>query len=661
MPQIDITKKTHYTFFEEIGRGGMGVVYRAVNNNTQQEVAIKVLHPELIHDQDQVTRFEMEAQTQGKIEHPNVVRFVDIYEHGERLGIIMELLKGCTLKQYIKHHGALDTAEVHAVIAELIQGLDAAHAQCITHRDLKLSNIFICDDGGIKIMDFGLAKSSLIQDDIAYSGNNPIGSYYYMAPEQILGRDLDDRTDLYALGIVMFQLATAQLPFTAQGGGGEFEIMEKQVRQSPPNPQDIHAKIPEILSKIVLKLLQKNPDKRFQTCRELHESCIQLGSKKRPSLQGKSTINLFSDLQFYGEQTGSNIPSPHFHELVESENDDQVIEHTLLWVFESISPTMPDIPPVDLTSPPPFAVSTLKHLRQGIATIPPLPELWHDTQVLINDPHAAAADLAQLLKKDPILTQRILDVCNSPAYAMLNSPEVKQVALALTRLGMDVAQDIILQNLMPEIGSESTQKDVQHLHFHAQTIALFTRVLTDYSQIIDRQSARLFGMLHDIGKLVILHIEGKDKLEQLRTNIEDGIPTLKAEWDILGYTHIDAGMMLALHWKLPRSIHHFIYYHHHPCWHSVDSWPANVQPAIMVVHLAHIMSANMLADVPMDNIWQQGMRSHVPESKKLMQRRLHLPVHDVTFYRQMEQELKRLQLQFPALFPVEVSEPVRND
>lgn len=636
-----------YTFYEEIGHGGMGTVYRAVHNDTKEEVAIKVLHQELVHDQEQVKRFEREARTQGKIEHPNVIHFIAVYEHDKSVGIVMELLKGCSLKQYIKHHGTLSTAEASHVMHELMQGLSAAHEHGITHRDLKPSNIFICDDGNIKIMDFGLAKSSQTQDDITDSGNNPIGSYYFMAPEQILGQKIDTRTDLYAIGIILFKLVTNELPFTSNGGG-EFEVMEKQIRQDPPKPQDINSDVSPLLSDIILKLLQKDPEQRFQNCQELSQKLETLDEKSALSLHGQSEIKHFSDLQYRPNQTTSSVPSVHFHEPVEP--DENIVKNTLLWAFKTQSPNMSDIPPLDLISPPPLKRSTLQRLREGIATIAPLPEIWHKIQAVLNDQDSAASDLAKWVEKDPVLTAHILKICNSAAYAIPGGPPVTHIALALTRLGMDAAQDIVLQMLMPDFGKDETQNEVQYLYFHAQAIALFTRLLSEYGQIVERQSAGLFGMLHDIGKLVILHIEDKDKLETLTESIAQGTPALRAEWDVLGYTHIDAGMMLALHWKLPRNIHHFIYYHHHPCWHNMDSWPNDVQPAIMLVHLSHIMLSTMSVDEEIPNIWQQNMRSHVPESKKLLHRSLHLPVSDVGFYNQMEHELQRLRLQFPDLF-----------
>jgi len=640
-----------YTFFEEIGRGGMGIVYRALDNESQEEVAIKILHPELLHDSNQIKRFHREARTQNNIKHNNIIRFIDIYEQGKILAIVMELLKGCSLKQYLHHHGPLNAAEMSYISQEIVQGLDAAHQQGIIHRDLKPSNIFLCDNGMVKVMDFGLAKSNHSHDDITDSGTSPLGSYYFMAPEQILGQPLDTRTDLYALGITLFKLATDELPFTGHGGG-EFEIMDKQVRQIPPAPESIQEDISSELSNIILKLLEKTPENRYQNCAEVLQALAQLEQAVPLSLSGSKEIKHFSDLQYQPNQTVSTQASDLLHPA--KELDEHVKEHTLLWVFKHDSPERPEIPPLDLVSPPAIATASLQLLRQAISNIPPLPDIWHQIQKVLHDPNAAASDLAKLVEKDPILTAHILRVCNSAAYRMVGSAPVTHIALALTRLGMGAAQDVILQMLMPDFGDQTRKDDVDALCFHAQSTALISRHLADYSQIVDGRSISLFAMLHDIGKLVILHVENDEKLDLLRAEIANGTPALKAEWDILGYTHIDAGMMLALHWKLPRSIHHFIYFHHHPSWHDVDTWPQDVQPSIMIIHLAHILLSQIQVDLDMDeaepSIWQQPMRSHVPESQSLLYRPLHLPANDVAFYAQMKQEFKRLTLQFHGFF-----------
>jgi len=641
---LHIDNMRQYKILEEIGRGGTGVVYRAVHEENQHEVAIKLLHQALAHDEKQVERFRREARTHQSIQHPNILHFIGLYESEETLAIVMELLKGCSLKSYAHHHGPLSTAELNTLTHDVLQGLAVAHAQCITHRDLKPSNIFVTDEGIIKVMDFGLAKSNQSNDDITKTGLNPIGSYYFMAPEQILGQALDARTDLYALGITLFKLATGELPFIARSGGA-FEIMEKQVRHQPPDPASIYPKIHPALSDIILKLLEKKPDQRFQSCEEVSQALLALGKKEALSLKGKEKIKRFSDLH-----EASDLVSSDILQVFQGDDTSEAPRNTLLWAFQNHSPLMPETPPLDLTAPLPLSSHTLQHLKRAIAELPPLPEIWYRIQDVLSDPDSAASDLAKWVEKDPVLTAHVLKICNSAAYIQPGTPPVTHVALALTRLGMDVSQEIILQASMPDFGHPERQHDVQSIYFHAQSIAHFSRILSGYSHVIERNAATLFGMLHDIGKLVILHIESQEKLDALQQQIAEGIPALKAEWDLLGYTHIDAGMMLALHWKLPRKIHRFIYFHHHPCWHHPESWPKDITPAIMLVHVAHIVISELSPDMQQPSIWLPSKRSHVAESQKIMQLPLQLPLKDAAFHGQMKKEMQRMCLQYPELF-----------
>jgi len=329
-------------------------------------------------------------------------------------------------------------------------------------------------------------------------------------------------------------------------------------------------------------------------------------------------------------------------------------EGCLGYVLKHIPRPTPAMHLYDLNTPPAIAPDARDHLQARITQIPPMPEIWRQVQDILQRDDASASDLGQCVAQDPVLTAHILKACNSASYAAAGAAEISNIPLAIARLGLDEASSIIFRSLAPDLGgSEQRKKEIRHVWFHSQAIALLSRILAEPAGKLSRHDATLIGMLHDIGKLVILHIEDEQKLNHLKVLINQGKPGLVAEQETLGYTHIDAGMMLALHWKLPRSIHHFIYFHHHTCWHGMDSWPNDVQPAIMLVHLSHIMLSTMLTDEDMPNIWQQNMRSHVPESKKLLHRSLHLPVSDVGFYNQMEHELQRLRLQFPDLFSQE--------
>ncbi|MDQ6994721.1 MAG: protein kinase [Mariprofundaceae bacterium] len=640
-------KLRYYTMMEEVGRGGTGIVYRAKHQKTGHQVAIKLLHDSFIEDSQQIERFHREARIHQKIRHPNILKFIGLYESKQTLAIVMELLQGCSLKQYLQHHGALSTGELLTVMDAVIQSLDVAHRQDVIHRDIKPSNIFLCNDGTIKIMDFGLAKGSQHDDDITKTGLNPVGSYYYMAPEQIIGQPVDARTDLYALGITLFELATGELPFEAKAGGA-FEVMEKQVRHRPPELESINPNVDAKLAQIILKLLEKNPQRRFQNCHELASSIHHLSNKTPLTLQGSRAIEQFSDLHEYVEKVPEHVSD--IFQKPSTDIKDDLSHETLLWLFQSDSPVASSPPPFDLNSPLPISRQTLNYLRTHITTLPPLPDIWHQVQKVLNQSDSSASDLAKCIEQDPALTAHVLKACNSAAYKTPSSAPITQVALALTRLGMDAAQDIILQEVMPKLGHAHHIQELQAIYCHAQCTASVARILAGYSHVLERHHATLLGMLHDIGKLVILHIESNEKLDLLKESIEQGVPSLKAEWDILGYTHIDAGMMLSLHWKLPRSIHRFIYFHHHPCWHTTDTWPKDLQASLMLIHATHILLSGVLPEMKKNTIWQKNKRSHVSESEKIMQNTLHLPLKDVKFYHHVKQEVLRITHTYPDLF-----------
>jgi len=645
----------HYRLIAPIGQGGMGMVFHAYDENLERDVALKVLHQHLIDDPKQLERFRREARMHGQLNHDNIVKLLDSTDTNRSLALIMELVEGCTLKEYATYRGALDVGEIITVSKGILAGLQAAHSHDVTHRDMKLSNVFLNNDGSIKLMDFGLAKTKNTTDDITNSGIT-VGSYYYMAPEQILGSMLDARTDLYAFGIILYRLATGKLPFTSNGGG-EFEIMEKQVRQQPPAPASINKEVSEELSAVIMSLLAKDPNERPGNCQEVINMITDLGEATTLSLkpsEGATQVESFSELHDYlvSRKDKSDTAKKKGGGEVTSEKNisKEIIPDTLLWAFKE-SPEAADEPPLDLRSPPPIKGEVLKRLRGAINTIPPLPEIWQQIQVILNAPDASPADLAKVIEQDQALTAHVLKVCNSAAYNMPGSKPVTNVAVALTRLGMDTSHDIILQMVVPDFGKkDKSDPEAQYLWYHGQAISLITRALAEYNNILESRAASLFGMLHDIGKLVILHLEEPEKLEELRQAIQSGTPALKAEWSILGYTHIDAGMMLALHWRLPRSIHHFIYYHHHPAWHTPDAWPSDLQPAIMLVHMSHLVLETISAEDEVDQIWSSDRRTHIPDTESFLYKPLRLPLTNVGTYTQLANDIAQLKTNFPAIF-----------
>ncbi len=653
-----------YRLIERIGQGGMGMVYRAVDESNGKEVAIKALHRNLLHDPRQTERFRREARMHGQLSHPNIIALLDVIEEENTLALVMELLRGCTLKEYLKERGIPSWGETVWIGEGVLAALEAAHAQDVVHRDLKLSNVFLCDDGGLKLMDFGLAKPQRSsRDDITESGAT-VGTYYYMAPEQILGKPIDPRTDLYALGVMLYRIGTGKLPFVSTGGG-EFEIMEKQVRQRPEPPERLNPDMPPALAGLVMQLLEKSPDDRPASAAEVARRLRAVAEPEAPRLNGVSFSQLHEKLS---GKSRADEPRDADGESASraGEEDDAPPRESLLWAFRHASPVAPETPPLDLRSPPPIRRETLARLKKAIAAIPPLPDNWQRIRAILDDPESAPADLAREIEHDPVISAHVLKLANNAAWS-LPGKKVDNVAIAIARIGMDNIHDFLLQKVMPDFsalaheaapGLIDTTAEMRAVVAHGMCIAAIFRQLADYSRIVDAKAAGAFGMLHDIGKLVILHLEDGETLQKLRIAIAGGAPSLKAEWEILGYTHIDAGMMLALHWRLPRTLHRFIYFHHHPAWHAPDAWPVDMQPGAMLSHVSHIVLEALQDDggIPelerfAGGIWAADRRTHIPATEAMLRHPLRLPLKDVSHYQQLRQNVQRLAASFSVLFP----------
>ncbi len=274
-----------YRMDSKLGEGGMGIVYHAMDEKLNREVAIKVLHPHLLRHNDLKERFRREARMHAKIIHPNIVTLLSLYEDGEHMALIMEMVRGRNLKQYMREKGGLELKDIIRISSDILSGLDAAHKQGMVHRDLKPANVLLSVEGAVKLMDFGLAKPEQGEEDLTQSGAT-VGSFRYMAPEQILNQDVDARTDLYAFGILLYQMCTGKLPFdVSSSGGGEFEIMEKQIREPPLPPLDLNPALPTAMSELILTLLAKTPADRPMNCDVVKQALLRIsmhaeGSKK---------------------------------------------------------------------------------------------------------------------------------------------------------------------------------------------------------------------------------------------------------------------------------------------------------------------------------------------------------------------------------------------
>ena len=252
----------HYRVLELVGRGAMGVVYKALDLNLERQVAIKVMSAEARSDPEFVERFRQEARMQGALNHPNIALLFDYFVHDGAPVAVMELIDGESLEQLIRRRGAIPAHESIPIFKQALRGVAAAHRAGIIHRDLKPSNLMITRDDIVKVMDFGIAKRQGAPGTTKVSTS--IGSPLYMAPEQILGRPVDCRTDVYALGITLYELMSGQRPFNPRGKA-EYLVLNAHVNDLP-EPPTVHCRtIPQPIADAVMRSLAKDPDARFQS------------------------------------------------------------------------------------------------------------------------------------------------------------------------------------------------------------------------------------------------------------------------------------------------------------------------------------------------------------------------------------------------------------
>ena len=251
-----------YEIVGRIGAGGMSNVYKARDLKLNRYVAIKVLKPEFSADESFVKKFRVEAQSAAGLSHPNIVNVYDVGEENGVHYIVMELVQGITLKHYIERKGTLDIREVLNISVQVASGMGAAHANRIIHRDIKPQNVIMSRDGKVKVTDFGIAKAA----DSTTVTTNAAGSVHYISPEQARGGYSDEKSDIYSLGITMYEMVTGRVPYD---GENNVSVALQHIQGNMTPPRQINPDIPRSVERIILKCTMKKPDLRYASAKDL--------------------------------------------------------------------------------------------------------------------------------------------------------------------------------------------------------------------------------------------------------------------------------------------------------------------------------------------------------------------------------------------------------
>ena len=263
---IGRTLDNRYRIDALIGIGGMAVVFNAFDEKEGKQVALKLLREEIASDVASVKRFINESKAVARLDHPNIVKIYNVAVSDEYKYIVMEYIEGITLKKYMTKKGALSSQIVLAISEQVLSALEHAHSKGIIHRDIKPHNIMLLKNGKVVVTDFGIAQLDKNENDMG--DEKAVGTVFYISPEQASGKPTDERSDLYSLGAMMYEMATGKLPFYAEK---PLDVARMQINDEPTLPREINSSIPKGLEQIILEAMKKDPSLRFQSASEMLE------------------------------------------------------------------------------------------------------------------------------------------------------------------------------------------------------------------------------------------------------------------------------------------------------------------------------------------------------------------------------------------------------
>ncbi|MBW7459196.1 Stk1 family PASTA domain-containing Ser/Thr kinase, partial [Paenibacillus sepulcri] len=271
-----------YEIITRIGGGGMALVYKAHDILLNRKVAVKILRQQFVHDEEFIRRFRREAQSAGALSHPNVVSIYDVGQEDETHYIVMEYVEGHNLNEIIQERAPLQPEEAVRIAIQICDALEHAHHNQIIHRDIKPHNILIGKNGRVKVTDFGIARA-VTSSTITQTGS-VLGSVHYFSPEHAKGISTGEKSDLYSLGIVLYQMLTGKLPFL---GESPISVALKHLQETFEEPRVVNPYIPQSVENVILRAMRKNPSERYNSADEMLrdlETCLQPERLKEPKI-----------------------------------------------------------------------------------------------------------------------------------------------------------------------------------------------------------------------------------------------------------------------------------------------------------------------------------------------------------------------------------------
>jgi putative nucleotidyltransferase with HDIG domain len=548
----------NYRIVTELGGGAMGQVYFAEHALMGRRAAIKVIRDELSTQQDSVQRFINEARLVNRIGHPNIVEITDFGQIDSRYYIMMELLEGETLEDHLERTGTFDETEAIKIALQVADALRAAHDVGVVHRDLKPENVYLTHKHGheevvVKVLDFGIAKlmNSPGRESSATSPGAVLGTPQYMSPEQCQGDEfLDHRSDVYALGVVLYRMLTGTVPFL---GDNVVQIMIGHINDLPTPPRLLRAELSPGIEAVILKALEKKPQDRFA---DMQAFCTAL---KRKSVLASAAVELSATLikpRPVGDRQ-QPLPMP------------QPVESITLVSPAAKLATFPKHSPGSALAaePKPLVVNAsgqrrvgsrlaqilIERLQKGKLTLPVLPAAARECLKLLDARDKGLDRVARVIAQDPVIAPQIMRRARSALLGRGNP--VRTLDQAVARLGARELRQIIVDvsaRALFESNNPAIRKVTKTLWEHSVAVAVLARAVARHTGELDPEISYLAGLLHDVGKPVAASL----LLEAERSTgaRKDAWLGSEAWLGVIHECHREVGVELARSWDLNEEV-----------------------------------------------------------------------------------------------------------